>query len=261
MFSGRFNLQLDDQKRVFIDRDGSNFKYILNYLRASGDLEKFYIPWENDQIVKEVIFEAEYYNLTALREVLVNKGKRGIFGSKLLNSEHAKLLSAWLQSSSKWTVIYRGSTDGFAAADFHRSCNNKGETITLVQTESGHLFGGYTPITWTSRGNYVFDNRTFIFTLVNAEHAAPMMIPNSGPLHANQHSIYDHANYGPSFGGGHDIYISNNCNADNSSYTNLGHSFSVTGKTYNSTDIKQFLCGSYQFKVKEIEVLAKDSEK
>lgn len=36
MFSGRFPIAYDSQKRVFIDRDGTHFRHILNYLRQAG---------------------------------------------------------------------------------------------------------------------------------------------------------------------------------------------------------------------------------
>ena len=37
MFSGRFDLQADDKGYYFIDRDGTHFRYILNYLRDGYD--------------------------------------------------------------------------------------------------------------------------------------------------------------------------------------------------------------------------------
>ncbi len=48
--------------------------------------------------------------------------------------------------------------------------------------------------------------------------------------------------------------LSSNCNVNESSYTNLGHSFSMTGYAYNTEQAKAFLAGSYQFKVSEVEV-------
>lgn len=33
MFSGRFELQPDENGRYFIDRDGTHFRHILNFLR------------------------------------------------------------------------------------------------------------------------------------------------------------------------------------------------------------------------------------
>jgi len=70
----------------------------------------------------------------------------------------------------------------------------------------------------------------------------------------NTTSTYDGSNYHATFGGGHDLYLCDNCNTTNSSYTNLGHSYTLEGFTYGNQDTKDFLAGSYNFTVTEIEV-------
>ena len=37
--------------------------------------------------------------------------------------------------------------------------------------------------------------------------------------------MYCHSSYGPTFGGGHDIYVVNNARSSGSSYQNLGHTY------------------------------------
>jgi len=54
------------------------------------------------------------------------------------------------------------------------------------------------------------------------------------------------------FGGGHDFSLSNNCNSVNTSYSNFGYSYDTNGKP------TEFLTGSYNFTVKEIEVYKVD---
>jgi len=74
---------------------------------------------------------------------------------------------------------------------------------------------------------------------------------------ANQnqsYSAYGGTSYGPTFGGGHDLYLCDNCNSTNSSYSNLGYTYALDGYTYGNQDIKDFLAGSYNFTVVEIEV-------
>ena len=46
-----------------------------------------------------------------------------------------------------------------------------------------------------------------------------------------QHGMYNNPNYGPTFGGGHDFYISDNsATMDNGSYFKIGHSYNLNGK-------------------------------
>jgi hypothetical protein len=254
MFSGRFDLQRDDQNRVFIDRDPKHFRYILNYLRTKGDITLFHVPLDNYDLVKELALEAAFYNLVALQEYLeINLN----FGpSTLLISRYTNVLSNWLPQG-RWNLQYKASRDGFKGPDFHRMCDHKGDTLTIILTDNGSLFGGYTPIPWKSEGNYKWDSsvKTFIFSLKNQKGSAPTMMPNTGPKCNNQFSVH-HSSAGPTFGGGHDIFISDNSNQNTNSYTNLNHSFQ--GKlVYGSDHAKQYLCGSYNFKVKEIEVFTR----
>ena len=68
MFSGRHSVQREEDGSYFIDRDGTHFRYILNYLRDGG--------FRNDTqpsdvtIVRELLTEAEYYQLTGLVALL-----------------------------------------------------------------------------------------------------------------------------------------------------------------------------------------------
>jgi hypothetical protein len=66
-------------------------------------------------------------------------------------------------------------------------------------------------------------------------------------------------NYGTGFinifGNGHDIILYNDCNNNNNSFCNLGSTYEVPeGLTYNTDLAKNYMAGSYKFKVKEIEV-------
>ena len=58
MFSGRFDTKASEDGSYFTDRDGTHFRYILNYLRT-GEL---IVP--NDEIIRrELLAEAKYYHL------------------------------------------------------------------------------------------------------------------------------------------------------------------------------------------------------
>ena len=50
-------------------------------------------------------------------------------------------------------LIYRGTKDGFAAKKFHLKCNYKGPTLSIIRTNKGKIFGGFTDIDWTSALN------------------------------------------------------------------------------------------------------------
>ena len=67
MFSGRHKLVLSKENTYFIDRDGTHFRYILNYLR--GDLHLDTFP-DDVTILKEIQREADYFQLSGLFEMI-----------------------------------------------------------------------------------------------------------------------------------------------------------------------------------------------
>lgn len=62
MFSGKYNVEKDEEGRYFIDRDGTHFRYILNFLRDGST----YIPYSNKQLVDELYEEVKFYQIQEL---------------------------------------------------------------------------------------------------------------------------------------------------------------------------------------------------
>ena len=64
MFSGRHSLSIEKDGSYFIDRDGTHFRYILNYLRDGGFKEGS-LPTDKG-LLNELLSEAEYYQIAGL---------------------------------------------------------------------------------------------------------------------------------------------------------------------------------------------------
>ena len=80
-----------------------------------------------------------------------------------------------------------------------------------------------------------------------------------------QYGAYNQAGYGPTFGGGHDFYISDNSHINNNaSYFNFGHSYNNNGKYATGQASYAAFSGSttgqFYAKVKEWEVFEVDFE-
>lgn len=103
-----------------------------------------------------------------------------------------------------WRLLYRGSRDGHTALAFHNKCDGMGPTITVIsRAGSTAVFGGYTKESWHSLGQFVNDPSASLFSLTNPLGIAPVKFEVSSPGNA----IYCSANYGPTFGGGHDMCL------------------------------------------------------
>ncbi|GFN80444.1 BTB/POZ domain-containing protein kctd21 [Plakobranchus ocellatus] len=68
MFSGRHQLKTEGDGSYFIDRDGTHFRYLLNYLR-DGCIKEGTLP-QNETMWRELRTEAEFYQLSGLDEYL-----------------------------------------------------------------------------------------------------------------------------------------------------------------------------------------------
>ena len=147
MFSGRFDTKPVEDGSYFIDRDGTHFRYILNYLRTG----QLIVP-QDETIREELLAEAEFYQVEGIIKAL----KLSFFkDSVILLSDQRQILVNWLKES--WTIIndsvkllYRASRDGWAASNFHSCCDSKGPTVTVIKS-GNYIFGGFTDQSWDGK--------------------------------------------------------------------------------------------------------------
>ena len=105
-----------------------------------------------------------------------------------------------------------------------------------------------------SSNKYQYDSKAFLFSLVNKPGWAPVKLPQTGRYRSGANSVRFRSSYGPTFGGGFDIYISNSASSNSNSYSQLGHTYSPpSGHSYGSTFAQTFLAGTYLFTPDEVE--------
>ncbi|XP_068705887.1 latent-transforming growth factor beta-binding protein 1-like [Montipora foliosa] len=186
------------------------------------------------------------------------KGYRGdgrnclaMMNSEILSSDGfylrhlAMFLSPVIGDDSRWELCYRSSTHGDSDRTFHRKCDGRNNTVTIVK-KSDFVFGGFTDIPWESPQNrYQFGatEKAFIFSLRNAEGLPPFKSNVKDPSKA----IRNKKNFGPTFGE-NDILIDRRSGKSSS---NFGDNYNVpTGVEEGST----LLAGASEFEVDEVEV-------
>ena len=147
-------------------------------------------------------------------------------------------------------LLYRGSRDGFGSADFHSKCDNRPNTVSIIKTTKGYIFGGYTQVGWSNGGNegcYSNDSRAFLFSLVN-RFKKPFISEVVNPCYA----LVCNSNFGPVFGNNpNDICISNYSNTTTKSYSNGLSSFRAPNDIKNHSGY--FFSDDKNFQVTEID--------
>lgn len=150
--------------------------------------------------------------------------------------------------TKSWKLIYRGSRDGFDSKDFHYECDGFTNTLTVIKSSNGNIFGGFTEFAWDSTGHCYKDEKAFIFSLVNkASNPFKCMFE---PMYTK--SICCDPAYGPVFGSS--IQISSRANVKQTSLGEIGSQYPHTSYPSGSAEAKTILAGSYRFQASEIEV-------
>jgi hypothetical protein len=234
----------DENKAIFIDRNPTYFNIILDYLRSLDSKKQFAPKNLKTEGINDIMKEAEYFELYGLVEILIKIN----FDSVIVKSiELHKILMRKFKINVKWKLLYRASVDGFTAYDFHSKCDTHSNTLTIIKTTDNYVFGGYTRALWAddyhyNQCRYKDDDDSFIFSLVNN-----LGKPEIFGIKDNTYAICASYNYGPTFGNGHDIYISDSSNTNTNSYSNLGRSYKNSLQNF-------YLAGTRNFRVAEIEV-------
>jgi hypothetical protein len=193
-------------------------------------------------------------------------------------------------NGQKWRLLYRATRDGFGAKDFHQKCDDFNNTLVVIKSTEGNIFGGFTSKPWNCSATkdkfhykeiknsimklrhscfmatygYVQDASAFIFSLVNKDNKPFKTV------YISDQGIFCDKDAGPSFGYcqpifsnklnikdyviHYDLRVSTDSNVDQSSCSNFGHGFKnqeYQGGTHKANAI---LAGSYHFQNVEIEV-------
>ena len=181
-----------------------------------------------------------------LAKMSINSSKAFYMGSDVLLEEEFEMMRKWIDpiKQVKLNLLYKAKDEGFGSNIFHSKCDGKYPTIVLAESNFKKRFGGVAFIAWNSGGAYTKDANAFLFSLTHK-----LKFKENG---ANSNSIYGNNGYGPTFGGGHDLYFANSCGINFTSYSSLGTNYSKDG--IGNINNQCVLAGNYNFMVISLEV-------
>ncbi|TNV81054.1 hypothetical protein FGO68_gene2332 [Halteria grandinella] len=162
------------------------------------------------------------------------------------NKKLSKIMAFLAQSGRSvkyFRLQYRGSADSFAARSFHKKCDRLKNSLTIVRTTEGNIIGGFSTQNWKGKG-WKQDENAWLFNI-----EAPSIFKIK---QGNMKAIYADPTYGPIFGQGHDLLISDRSNITNC--TAAGKSYQNGGGVSNLLLLES--SSQVPFKVEEIEVFS-----
>ncbi len=102
------------------------------------------------------------------------------------------------KSDNDWELLYKATIDGFSSKIFHKKCDHFKNTLTIVKSINGNVFGGFTTQSWTSNKFNDYkkkDKDAFIFSLENEQNKPFKIVCNP-----DKYAISCNKKYGPVFG-------------------------------------------------------------
>ena len=167
--------------------------------------------WKNkiEKLFKEEIEKKEKIEKFGIdSKIIDNNNDLNFLVNRLINND--QILK---QKKINFNLLYRATRDGDNSNDFHSRVDNKNSTLTIIKTTSGSKFGVFLEIPFKQTGNFIVDDKSFIFSLdlkkiYNSKKGQYVL----NDYTANKGTILD-LYYQP-------ISICNNCLSNNNSYTN-----------------------------------------
>jgi len=130
-------------------------------------------------------------------------------GSSLLSLSDVSQLETWLGEGMLTLTNVYTKAPGHTSNTFHNAIDGVGRTFVVIEVIGGdgytgpvQTIGGYNPQSWGSFGDYnltpsVAEMNAFIFNLTRTVKQEQV----------NQYQTMNFRPYGPTFGGGHDIFV------------------------------------------------------
>ena len=208
---GKYKLSWNIDDINLINLDKKNIKYIVEMRKENEKYKPIYSGSNNYCQIENLELDIKYeikicssYNDSisnwskiykikiTQKKISINFDKESIILGN--NKEYTLLLKDWINPNKeiKAELLYRLTRDGDSYQTFHKNCDDKGPTLTLICDVNDIKTGGYTPLNWDSNTKWKYDNDTFLFSLTNKKKFAK-------PNNHNTESIYCLSSYGPWF--------------------------------------------------------------
>ena len=177
---------------------------IKKKIKDNEELKKEIDFLKKDNKELRAIIENQNKEINILKESLFNFMNKSI----IMRDDDKSFIYKEIENKMNKSIkeikkLYQATIDGGDPIDFHSKCDNIPNTLVLIKSEDNKRFGGFTPLSWKSEGDYLNDKekKTFIFSLDNKQ---------IFQLKDGKNALYLSKNSGPCFGYGPDIGILGN---------------------------------------------------
>ena len=250
---------LDIEFKIPLEKDSPNlYEIIADMSLKINELNEKVKRLENEHVSKKQLIDCdkkiERLNVKFNRINQLNINQDSNFLNRiqavmskniLLNKDDFDLIKYFINKGNiKLSLIYKATIDSDFSNKFHEKCDNNSPTITLIKTDNGIRFGGYTTQTWNNNEECKQDDEAFLFSIdLRKKYEIEKGV---------ECAIYCGGEYGPTFGEGFDLCLCNNFMGVNGSYSNFPKSY---GKGSSTNELTR---NNKNFRINDVEVYLVD---
>ena len=233
----RFLKKLSEMKKIELIKKDNNInikfelevmfeKHEINIELASKDqnmemIEKELkeLKEENKELKKRIeILENEMKEIKKVLNPEFNINRIKIGNKSVIMKEnefdliHLAIKSRLNKEVKELKKLYQATIDGDGALNFHSRCDNIPNTLVLIKSAGNRRFGGFTSAQWSSpsSGEWKDDPNAFLFSLDKQKIYS---------YKKDGKAICNYKEWGPIFGNGHTICITQHCIQEKHLYT------------------------------------------
>ena len=250
---------LDIEFKIPLEKDSPNlYEIIADMSLKINELNEKVKRLENEHVSKKQLIECDKkierlnVKFNRINQLNINQDSdflnriQGVMSKNiLLNKDDFDLIKYFINKGNiKLSLIYKATIDSDFSNKFHEKCDNNSPTITLIKTDNGLRFGGYTTQTWNNNEECKQDDEAFLFSIdLRKKYEIEKGV---------ECAIYCGGEYGPTFGEGFDLCLCNNFMGVNGSYSNFPKSY---GKGSSTNELTQ---NNKNFRINDVEVYLVD---
>ena len=220
------------------------------YINMRKEMNKMKKEFENKINFLEMENKNKTLEIKSLKENLFkDKIIYDLSNSDIILLDERESIIKMIDSSAdldtfNFKLLFKASKDDKFPNAFHSLCDNKGPTIIFIKLNNGKRIGGYTSVSWNSKNEFQEDEKAFLFSLDRKEKYEL----NKKQI---QYAVGHYEKYGPTWGSGYGLYISNNYKTDenfsqeNNCYKNKNINFIGIDKSkayFTIFDYEVFTC-------------------
>ena len=122
--------------------------------QKSGKVVDKKVLHENEGVYEEIVYETVSVTRTVVKHSTCVNCSRCLDdlsdflpGTHIVSQQYDDILREWV-GNYKWRLIYRASEHGYTAKSFHECCDDKEQTLIVIKSSEGWIFGGYAAQSW-----------------------------------------------------------------------------------------------------------------